>query len=361
MNKLLIRLGILAMATTAVVSGCGSNSGSPSQPDFKQSARVRAQSTCGEVEYLSQLSPVLFAWEDSIETWRGGDILFTPPTWGNASHVGSHLNLLVPVLEQWQDAINTSLGSAVLDTVAAFNGATTDRESYLTGLSAMLVSWKSELETNRGRTFLAAPPVFQPDLTAPVIACIADTTISCVTEDSVVVAFDVTATDDCDPAPVVTCVPPSGSFFKPGATLVNCTAIDSVGNTSTCSFTVTVEAAQPPVITNVTADPNVLWPPNHKWVDVALEVESDDPCNLPLSCTIENVTSNESSNGTGDGNTDPDWMITEDGSLKLRAERSGNGSGRVYTVTVRCDTGTGESSERTVQVVVPHDHGKHSK
>jgi hypothetical protein len=344
------------MAAAIAVAGCSSNSGSPSSPQLSKSSRRAAESTCGEIQYLSSLSPVLVAWEDSIETWRGGDILNTPPTWGASSHVGGHLDLLVPVLEQWQDAINTSLGSAVLDSVPKFDGATANRESYLTTLSALLVSWKTDLEANREKTFLADPPVFVPDTFAPVIACHADTTIGCVAEDSIAVTFGVTATDDCDPAPVVTCVPPSGSFFHTGATEVTCTAVDSVGNSSTCSFTVNVDAAQPVTITDVKAEPNVLWPPNHKWVDVAISVDADDPCNLPLSCSIVRVTSNESSNGTGDGNTDPDWIIEEDGGLKLRAERSGNGNGRIYTVTVLCD-----STEETVHVVVPHDHGNGHK
>ena len=40
-----------------------------------------------------------------------------------------------------------------------------------------------------------------------------------------VVTFVVTATDDHDPEPVVVCVPPSGSTFAPGTTLVLCTEI----------------------------------------------------------------------------------------------------------------------------------------
>jgi len=36
-----------------------------------------------------------------------------------------------------------------------------------------------------------------------------------------VVTFSVTASDDRDPAPVVVCVPPSGSFFPRGTTLVD--------------------------------------------------------------------------------------------------------------------------------------------
>jgi hypothetical protein len=54
------------------------------------------------------------------------------------------------------------------------------------------------------------------------------------------VFFTVTATDDLDPAPVVACVPPSGSTFPLGTTLVDCTVTDACGNESTCQFPVTV-------------------------------------------------------------------------------------------------------------------------
>ena len=56
-----------------------------------------------------------------------------------------------------------------------------------------------------------------------------------------IVTFTVSAADDCDPAPMVVCVPPSGSFFPPGTTLVNCTATDAAGHQATCQFPVIVE------------------------------------------------------------------------------------------------------------------------
>jgi len=55
-----------------------------------------------------------------------------------------------------------------------------------------------------------------------------------------IVTFSVTASDCRDPAPTVVCVPPSGSFFPRGTTLVTCTATDASGNQSTCEFPVTV-------------------------------------------------------------------------------------------------------------------------
>ncbi len=59
---------------------------------------------------------------------------------------------------------------------------------------------------------------------------------------SVSVAWtDPTATDETSPLfPPVTCVPPSGSLFPPGDTVVTCTAVDDAGNIGTETFTVTV-------------------------------------------------------------------------------------------------------------------------
>ena len=54
------------------------------------------------------------------------------------------------------------------------------------------------------------------------------------------VSFTVTATDNNCPAPVVVCMPPSGSTFPLGTTLVTCTATDASGNQSTCQFPVNV-------------------------------------------------------------------------------------------------------------------------
>lgn len=52
------------------------------------------------------------------------------------------------------------------------------------------------------------------------------------------VTFSVSASDDTDPAPAVVCVPPSGSFFGPGTTLVTCTAHDTAGNATQSQFSV---------------------------------------------------------------------------------------------------------------------------
>src|SRR4030095_15750292 len=64
---------------------------------------------------------------------------------------------------------------------------------------------------------------------------------------SAVVNFTATATDT-EPV-TVRCTPPSGTAFPKGTTTVQCTATDTVGATDTCSFTVTVNDTENPIIT----------------------------------------------------------------------------------------------------------------
>jgi HYR domain-containing protein len=343
---------LAALAIIAVFAGCSSHSGSPSEPRFQRVAA--AQTTCGEGVFLAALAPGLAEWEDSLETWQHNtDLLNTPPAFTDGSSTASYLTALTPVLQQWHTALNGALGSSLLDSIPNFDAAG-NHQDYLASLSAILAGWESKLETQRGTNFLPTLPVFVRDTFAPVIACLSDTTITCADSLGAVVKFEPRAVDDCDPAPHVTSDPPSGTTFPLGPTLVTWTASDSSGNTATCTFTVNVEAAQPASIDAVHASPALLWPPNHKWVDVKISADLEGGCSESTSWSIVGVTSNESDNGTGDGNTSPDWLITGDHTLKLRAERSGNGGGRIYTVLVR-SADSADSS--TVNVTVPHDRG----
>ncbi|PER22687.1 MULTISPECIES: HYR domain-containing protein [Bacillus] len=66
-------------------------------------------------------------------------------------------------------------------------------------------------------------------------------------ECGAIVTFQPTVTDNC-PGVTFSCSPASGSFFSVGTTPVTCTATDASGNTATCSFTVTVNDTEPPII-----------------------------------------------------------------------------------------------------------------
>jgi hypothetical protein len=82
------------------------------------------------------------------------------------------------------------------------------------------------------------------DTTAPVISCPANITVTLplnTSATSMAVSYPaVTATDSCSSSVTVTTSKASGSVFSVGTTVVNATATDPAGNSSSCSFTVTV-------------------------------------------------------------------------------------------------------------------------
>ena len=88
------------------------------------------------------------------------------------------------------------------------------------------------------------------DQTPPAVSCPANIVRSTdPNQCSTAVSYTATANDNCDGPLTPTCAPPSGSTFQKGTTTVTCMASDSSKNTGACSFTVTVNDSQPPVIT----------------------------------------------------------------------------------------------------------------
>jgi hypothetical protein len=104
-------------------------------------------------------------------------------------------------------------------------------------------------------------------------------------------------------------------------------------------------------IVDVELSTNVLSPPNHKMIDVTVNYGTTNDCGAPR-CTLS-VSSNEPVNGTGDGDSAPDWEIIDAHHIRLRAERAGKGTGRVYTITITCSDGSGTPVSRSVTVTVP--------
>lgn len=103
-----------------------------------------------------------------------------------------------------------------------------------------------------------------------------------------------------------------------------------------------------------------LWLPNHKMVGVTAAVGVTDPLAGSAGFTLTSATSSESDNGVGDGDTPNDIqgfdLGAPDTSGLLRAERSGNGTGRVHTLTYGGMDLAGNSATCRVTVTVPHNN-----
>jgi predicted extracellular nuclease len=116
--------------------------------------------------------------------------------------------------------------------------------------------------------------------------------------------------------------------------------------------------AIPPQFDTLSVSPDTLWPANHKYVDVAATVAVSDNFDPDPVVTLVSVTSNEPDNGEDDGNTVDDIVIVDDRAFMLRAERSGIGTGRTYTITYEVTDSCGNSAVDSAVVSVPLSQGK---
>ncbi len=149
----------------------------------------------------------------------------------------------------------------------------------------------------------------------------------------------------------VNCPVADGASISNTATLTSNPADADLSNNS-AGATVTA-SNPPPVVSGISTSAPVLWPPNHRMVDVDVNYTVTDNCGID-TCVLS-VSSNEPIDGTGDGDTSPDWIIVDAHHLQLRAERAGDGTGRIYTITITCTDSANNSTVRTTTVTVPHD------
>ncbi len=148
----------------------------------------------------------------------------------------------------------------------------------------------------------------------------------------------------------ITGATPTVQFLGFGGFNANLKVSDDFGGTAACSSAVSVVDTTPPTITAVSASPNVLWPPNHKMVDVTINYSATDICSQP-ACRISSVTGNEPISNS-------DYAILDAHHVNLSADRLGSGNGRIYTIGVTCTDASGNSSNQTVNVAVPHDQSR---
>jgi hypothetical protein len=137
-----------------------------------------------------------------------------------------------------------------------------------------------------------------------------------------------------------------------------------VANHSISASFASVVVNGPPDCSGATSTPSLMWSPNHDLVPISIAGVTD-PDGDPVTITVTGVTQDEPLVGHDDdlvslagilqGNTCPDAVIDPQGGLRLRAERVGQGNGRVYVVSFTASDGRGGSSTCKVQVCVPHD------
>ena len=86
------------------------------------------------------------------------------------------------------------------------------------------------------------PPTKPPPPDAPQLSCPAAITVSGVVGAGEIITYPPATVTGGLPPVVVACNPPSGSTFPAGTTTATCTANDSLGRQTACSFTVTLVA-----------------------------------------------------------------------------------------------------------------------
>jgi hypothetical protein len=206
----------------------------------------------------------------------------------------------------------------------------------------------------QGITDTCSATIAVQDLENPIITAPADVTAECASAGgTAVILGSPVVNDNCSISTVSNNAP---ALFPLGSTTVTWTAIDGSGNPGTDTQTVTIEDTIPPVLT-VSVTPSTIWPPNHKMVTITADITATDGCDDNVEVRLVSIVSNEADNGQGDGNTTNDIQDaeygTDDREFKLRAERSGKGSGRVYTITYEAEDNAGNTTTRQVIVTVP--------
>lgn len=191
------------------------------------------------------------------------------------------------------------------------------------------------------------------DSTSPVVQAPAELTRS-VTSDCQAAVPDLTheiiASDNCTATAdlVIVQSPAVGTLVGRGNHQILVTVTDAAGNSTTKAVLLHVVDSTMPVIRSITANPSVLSPANKKMIPVVLSVIASDNCDANPVSRIVSVASSEAVTGSL-----PDWVITGDLTLQLRAEVTSKNTPRVYTVKVCCADASGNTTCKTIQVTVP--------
>lgn len=270
---------------------------------------------------------------------------------------------------EWASSVDGFLGFGSANTIDAdlltegaheISVTATDSEGFPTSASVMIRVFREAAPENEAPSADAGP----------------DHTAECTSIAGTGVTLDGSGSSDPDAdaltyawsAPGIvfdnsTSVTPTGSFPL-GTTTVTLIVNDGTEDSAPDTVDVTVVDATPPTLL-VSISPNILWPPKHQMIEVTPSITVSDACDPAPTVVLGNVTMDEGDETLaydpefdttlGDGSTTSDIQVDQDGRIFLRAERSGTGDGRVYTLTFEATDASGNSTTTSTMVTVPHD------
>ena len=305
--------------------------------------------------------------DEVIVTVSGSPFAITSPGTGGA------LECAVPSPVSWDVGggsvaptvnilLSTNGGASFPTTLAA---ATPNDGSQNVTTAAGVLSSNARIRINAvGNIFFAlSPQIAVRDTLDPTLTCPPPVVAECTGNNGVakadpqLAAFfaGASATDACDASIPITNNAPN--LIPLGSNNITFTGSDDSSNAGMCSALISVVDTTLPTI-SVSVAPTGAFPPNHRMFDVTATVVVNDSCDPNPPITLTSITSNEPDNGKGDGNTEPDvqgaTFGAADFAFQLRAERNGNGSGRVYTITYTVTDGSGNAVSTSAQITVPH-------
>jgi predicted extracellular nuclease len=153
------------------------------------------------------------------------------------------------------------------------------------------------------------------------------------------------------------CSVPNGTLIAQAASVS--TSTPEISQDNNLSGYEAAAANAPPRLARVAASERFLIP-NHHWVPVTVDYAASDSCGavttaLSVSST-EAVTAPVHEQGLA-GRTSPDWEVVDAHTVRLRAERSPKGEGRIYTITITATDEAGGTTTEQVTVAVPKQVG----
>jgi uncharacterized delta-60 repeat protein len=135
----------------------------------------------------------------------------------------------------------------------------------------------------------------------------------------------------------------SGRTFNKGVTFVTYTLQSDT--TQSCTFTVTINDTEPPVLSNVTLSRAIIWPSNNKLQDVKVNYNALD------NCGIANIKLAVRDDETGTNLLH--WELIDAHHIRLRAQDFCRLAGKTYTITATATDLSANTTSKSIKFTIP--------